>query len=602
MSIHLSVPNNKDLEPRIVVLGIGGGGGNAINNMMEGGLEGVEFIAVNTDAQALSSNKAERRIQIGAALTEGLGAGSDPQIGAQAAQETLAEIIDVLQGAHMLFIAVGMGGGTGTGAAPIIAQAAKDLGILTIGVITKPFAFEGEKRMRIAEAGIVDLTEVVDTLVVIPNENLYLEANEETTFRNAFKLADNVLYSGISGITDLMLRPGLINLDFADVRKIMQEMGRAMFGTGEESGENRAENAAGAAISNRLLDMASMKGARGVLINISGGPDLTLHEVTKAAEYVRNQVDGDADIIFGAAIIDNLEGRIRVSVVATGIGDREAIQPIDNDVIPISGKYTQPPEIHETQAQDNLSELPVPAEAMTQQDNSVEQKEEDDMSSFSEVFDKAYESNAEPMPDETLPAVQSDDNSTSMPEFLREERHPVPIRRNRFASVAAFFKNIVDGGEAAQTRDAQTSQAGIFSSPDILDEKKREPLLDLLHENADSHSPNAADGPDGENHIQSGAFPPAQSSGERAPPEDESRRISDEKHATDDVPAPKAQIDQPEQVEETVIVRPRRQDNIMSLPTHDTDHAISPDAQNTTQSQAFSDDDAKLELPLFLRR
>ncbi len=319
MSIKLTVPNLSELKPRIVVFGVGGAGGNAVNNMIESRLEGVEFVVANTDAQALLQNAATKRVQMGTALTQGLGAGSQPQIGAAAAEEALPEILDHLAGSHMAFITAGMGGGTGTGAAPIIARAAKEQGILTVGVVTKPFHFEGVRRMATADRGIEELARYVDTLIVIPNQNLFRVANEKTTFAAAFAMADQVLYSGVASITELMTKEGLINLDFADVRAIMSEMGKAMMGTGEASGERRAIEAAEAAISNPLLDDVSMRGARGLLISISGGPDLTLYEVDEAATRIREEVDPEANIILGATFDDSLEGTMRVSVVATGL-------------------------------------------------------------------------------------------------------------------------------------------------------------------------------------------------------------------------------------------------------------------------------------------
>lgn len=323
MSINLSVPDQTELKPKILVLGVGGAGGNAVNNMITSELQGVEFVVANTDAQALKQSLAERRIQLGAELTEGLGAGSKPHIGAEAAEEALEEIISHLKGVHMCFITAGMGGGTGTGAAPVVARAAKELGILTVGVVTRPFQFEGNHRMRIADAGIEELQRYVDTLIIIPNQNLFRIANEKTTFADAFNMADEVLHSGVRGVTDLMVMPGLINLDFADVNTVMNEMGKAMMGTGEASGENRAIEAAEAAISNPLLDDVSMKGARGVLINITGGMDLTLYELDEAANRIRSEVDPEANIIVGSTFDNEMEGRMRVSVVATGIDAME---------------------------------------------------------------------------------------------------------------------------------------------------------------------------------------------------------------------------------------------------------------------------------------
>jgi len=330
MSIKLRAPEIQELKPRIAILGVGGAGGNAINNMIRAKLEGVEFIAANTDAQALSSSRAERKIQIGARLTEGLGAGAKPDIGRAAAEESLEEIVEQLGNSHMVFITAGMGGGTGTGAAPVIARAVRELGILTVGVVTKPFHFEGEKRMKVAEKGIEELQNYTDALIVIPNQNLFRVANDRTTFAQAFAMADEVLHSGVRGITDLIVRPGLINRDFKDVRTVMSEIGKAMMGTGEADGEGRALKASEQAISNPLLDDASMKGARAMLVIVSGGPDLTLFEVDEAVNRVRMEADPDANVLFGSTMIDEMEGRVRVSVVATGI-DAEAFAAAKSD-------------------------------------------------------------------------------------------------------------------------------------------------------------------------------------------------------------------------------------------------------------------------------
>jgi cell division protein FtsZ len=319
MALNLTPPDISELKPRITVFGVGGAGGNAVNNMITAGLQGVDFVVANTDAQALTMSKAQRIVQMGTQVTQGLGAGSQPDVGAAAAQEVIDEIRDHLSGANMVFVTAGMGGGTGTGAAPVIAKTARDMGILTVGVVTKPFHFEGQRRMRTAEAGIAELHKVVDTLLIIPNQNLFRVANEKTTFADAFAMADQVLYSGVACITDLMVKEGLINLDFADVRAVMREMGKAMMGTGEASGDKRALTAAEAAIANPLIDDSSMKGARGLLISITGGRDLTLFEVDEAATRIREEVDQDANIIVGATFDESLDGVIRVSVVATGI-------------------------------------------------------------------------------------------------------------------------------------------------------------------------------------------------------------------------------------------------------------------------------------------
>ena len=327
MTINLNIPDIRELKPRITVFGVGGAGGNAVNNMITAGLQGVDFVVANTDAQALTMSKAERIVQMGVQVTEGLGAGSQPDIGRAAAEEVIDEIRDHLSGAHMVFVTAGMGGGTGTGAAPVIAKAARELGILTVGVVTKPFHFEGQRRMRIADGGITELQKCVDTLLIIPNQNLFRVANEKTTFADAFAIADQVLYSGVACITDLMVKEGLINLDFADVRAVMREMGKAMMGTGEAEGDKRALTAAEAAISNPLIDDASMKGAKGLLISITGGRDLKLYEVDEAATRIREEVDQDANIIVGATFDESLDGVIRVSVVATGIDQAIAQWP-----------------------------------------------------------------------------------------------------------------------------------------------------------------------------------------------------------------------------------------------------------------------------------
>jgi cell division protein FtsZ len=320
-TLSLVRPQATELKPRIVVFGVGGAGGNAVNNMIDAGLEGVEFVVANTDAQHLSFAKTDRRIQLGETITQGLGAGAHPEVGMNAAEESADEIHAHLDGAHMVFITAGMGGGTGTGAAPIIAKCARDRGILTVGVVTKPFTFEGRHRMRLADAGIAELQRYVDTLIVIPNQNLFRVANERTTFADAFGMADQVLHSGVRSITDLMILPGLINLDFADVRAVMSEMGKAMMGTGEATGDDRALLAAQNAIANPLLDETSLKGAKAVLVNITGGLDMTLLEVDEAANAISAEVDGDANIIFGAAFDPALDGKIRVSVVATGMDE-----------------------------------------------------------------------------------------------------------------------------------------------------------------------------------------------------------------------------------------------------------------------------------------
>src|SRR6201982_3438492 len=342
MTISLSAPRATELKPRIVVFGVGGAGGNAVNNMIEAGLEGGEVVVANPDAQQLQFAKTDRRVQLGVETTQGLGAGAHPEVGMSAAEESIPEIGEHLDGAHMVFITAGMGGGTGTGAAPIIAKCARERGILTVGVVTKPFHFEGRHRMRLADAGITELQRYVDTLIVIPNQNLFRVANERTTFAEAFGMADQVLHSGVRSITDLMVLPGLINLDFADVRTVMTEMGKAMMGTGEAVGEDRALMAAHNAIQNPLLDEVSLKGAKAVLVNVTGGMDMTLLEVDEAANAISAEVDPEANIIFGAAFDPSLDGKIRVSVVATGM-DGSAHQQLAPQAQSIAQSLAQSP-------------------------------------------------------------------------------------------------------------------------------------------------------------------------------------------------------------------------------------------------------------------
>ncbi|MDB4852085.1 cell division protein FtsZ [Alphaproteobacteria bacterium] len=372
MTINLTVPQNmQELRPRITVVGVGGAGCNAVNNMINADLEGVDFLVANTDGQALAHSKASRKIQLGSAITQGLGAGSKPEIGRAAAEESLQEVMAELADCNMVFITAGMGGGTGTGAAPVIARAARERGILTVGVITKPFEFEGQRRMKQAESGIEELQAYVDTLIIIPNQNLFRLANERTTFADAFHIADTVLHQGVCGVTNLMIKPGLINLDFADIRAVMGEMGKAMMGTGEASGESRATQAAEAAINNPLLDDTTMKGAHAVLINITGGMDMTLFEVDEAANRIRKEVDADATIIFGSAFDDKLEGVMRVSVVATGIDAAtqalgkpdaasapEALTHLRHSTIvpnPLAGFISTQPAIAETTMEENTA-------------------------------------------------------------------------------------------------------------------------------------------------------------------------------------------------------------------------------------------------------
>jgi cell division protein FtsZ len=372
MTLNLSMPGHDDLKPRITVFGVGGAGGNAVNNMIEKQLDGVDFVVANTDAQALQQAQAENRVQLGIKVTEGLGAGARASVGAAAAEESIEQIVDHLAGAHMCFITAGMGGGTGTGAAPIIAQAARELGVLTVGVVTKPFQFEGAKRMRQAEDGVETLQKVVDTLIIIPNQNLFRLANEKTTFTEAFSLADDVLYQGVKGVTDLMVRPGLINLDFADVRAVMDEMGKAMMGTGEAEGEDRAIQAAEKAIANPLLDEISLRGAKGVLINITGGQDLTLFELDEAANRIREEVDPEANIIVGSTLDESLGGLMRVSVVATGIDATDV-----NTEIPVPRRSMSQPLRQNVSVDDvaqvSAAQAPVAASVAAEAPQEVEQ-------------------------------------------------------------------------------------------------------------------------------------------------------------------------------------------------------------------------------------
>jgi len=423
MSINLTVPDEKSphLKPKLTVVGVGGAGGNAVNNMIRAELEGVEFVVANTDAQSLAQAGTERRIQLGARLTEGLGAGSKPEIGRGAAEESIDEIVAELDGVHMAFIAAGMGGGTGTGGAPVIARAAKEKGILTVGVVTKPFQFEGSHRMKQADAGIEELEQYVDTLIVIPNQNLFRIANEKTTFADAFAMADEVLYSGVRGVTDLMVMPGLINLDFADIRSVMSEMGKAMMGTGEADGERRALDAAEAAIANPLLDDISMKGAKGVLINITGGMDITLFEVDEAANRIRAEVDDEAYIIVGSAFDNSLEGVMRVSVVATGI-DANASQMALPTMLHLADQLDSEDEADPNPAAIMESPAVPVSETMTEEESILE--------SISNLeIATAMETVAETEPvDESITETESESESESdLDDVLEDESAPEPV-------------------------------------------------------------------------------------------------------------------------------------------------------------------------------
>ncbi|USQ94637.1 cell division protein FtsZ [Caulobacter sp. RL271] len=440
MAISLSAPRTTELKPRIVVFGVGGAGGNAVNNMIEAGLEGVEFVVANTDAQQLQFAKTDRRIQLGVQVTQGLGAGAHPEVGMSAAEESFPEIGEHLDGAHMVFITAGMGGGTGTGAAPIIAKCARERGILTVGVVTKPFHFEGRHRMRLADAGIGELQRYVDTLIVIPNQNLFRVANERTTFAEAFGMADQVLHSGVRSITDLMVLPGLINLDFADVRTVMTEMGKAMMGTGEGAGEDRALMAAQNAIANPLLDEVSLKGAKAVLVNVTGGMDMTLLEVDEAANAISDQVDPEANIIFGAAFDPSLEGVIRVSVVATGM-DGASIAQIEPK--PVTRNTTTQPLIADTTRAPAPQPEPARPTARYEAARPAERPSSERMGAFAPAPEPA------PEPEIVMSAPQPEPEAElyyDEPTVAEEPRITQPAARQ----VTRIVDPLVDDGAAAE--------------------------------------------------------------------------------------------------------------------------------------------------------
>ncbi len=503
MSINLNVPEEngtQQLKPKLTVIGVGGAGGNAVNNMINSELEGVDFVVANTDAQALAQSKTDRRIQLGASITQGLGAGSRPEIGRAAAEEAIEEIIAELDGANMMFIAAGMGGGTGTGGAPVIARAAKEHGILTVGVVTKPFQFEGTHRMTQAEAGIEELEQFVDTLIVIPNQNLFRIANEKTTFAEAFAMADQVLYSGVRGVTDLMVMPGLINLDFADIRSVMSEMGKAMMGTGEAEGERRALDAAEAAIANPLLDDSSMKGAKGVLINITGGMDITLFEVDEAANRIRAEVDQDAYIIVGSAFDESLDGTMRVSVVATGI-DADASQMPLPTMLHLAERLDQPeyrPELAGVEA-DSEPEPEVEAEeapgfeAESETESIAEAESEADGGSEAEIAAEADSYAAAELPVEMAAddAGESIGESIGESEASREEAEPEtpPAAMPSVNAEDAFIPpqpasatedEIGDGGQAAAEEVPETDSEAEKEEPEEAPARSRMSLFERV--------------------------------------------------------------------------------------------------------------------------
>ncbi len=455
MSINIGPPTVDELRPRIAVIGVGGAGGNAIANMIAANVEGVDFIVANTDAQALNSSAAEQRIQLGPDITQGLGAGSRPEVGRAAAEETVSDIEAALEGAHMCFIAAGMGGGTGTGAAPVIAKAARDKGILTVGVVTKPFTFEGTRRARSAEAGIDELQKNVDTLIVIPNQNLFLVANPNTTFKEAFHMADEVLQQGVRSITDLMVMPGLINLDFADVRSVMREMGKAMMGTGEAEGDNRALEAAEKAIANPLLDGVSMQGAKGVIISITGGEDMRLMEVDEAANHIRELVDSDANIIWGSAFNDDLEGKIRVSVVATGI-DADASEQAEParafSLDSMSSQASAPkPMVAPAAAEPQMVDRILPEEA--QASASYEQESAQDANSNDEEDDDAQSDNTASLifPGMTALEDKEDDEPLDLGKAAQHEEVPQPANAKR---IVASYTDDALGGDVGRNNDS----------------------------------------------------------------------------------------------------------------------------------------------------
>ncbi len=473
-SNHPKTPDLTELKPRIMVFGVGGAGCNAVNNMIEAGLAGCDFVVANTDAQSLNLSKSERVIQMGIAVTEGLGAGSQPDVGRAAAEEVIDEIADHLSGSHMVFITAGMGGGTGTGSAPVVARVARDQGILTVGVVTRPFQFEGARRAKLADAGIEELAQHVDTLIVIPNQNLFRIANAQTTFADAFAMADQVLYSGVACITDLMVKEGLINLDFADVRSVMRNMGKAMMGTGEASGEGRALQAAEAAISNPLLDETSMKGARGLLVSVVGGNDLTLFEVDEATTRIREEVDDDANIIFGATFDDSLEGVIRVSVVATGIDQDPAgviEPPKDTRVVSFADRASkkQAPGTGTAVAIGDPGEAALAAVAAGLEDFELEPIEEAEIFDetaaavdFDEPFDEEPATEAAPVPD--LRA-----NRTQAPEYgdypAADGRRPMGLLR-RIASGLSRREDEEDFAPAPQTRPERRRAQAALPAPE----------------------------------------------------------------------------------------------------------------------------------------
>ena len=582
MSIHLTVPPKRELKPRIVVFGIGGAGGNAVNNMVSAGLEGVDFVVANTDAQALAASQADRRIQMGSKLTEGLGAGSNPEIGCQAAEESMAEIVDMLQGSHMAFVTAGMGGGTGTGAAPVIARAARELGVLTVGVVTKPFDFEGTRRMRSANEGINELAKEVDTLIIIPNQNLFRIANAQTTFAEAFAMADEVLHSGVSGITDLMIKPGLINLDFADVKTIMDEMGKAMMGTGEAEGDNRAIEAAEAAIANPLLDDVSMSGANGLLINISGGEDMTLYEVDEAANRIKDEVDENANIIIGSTFDDNLKGIVRVSVVATGIeaGAKSKLRPVTRGEVINMGQQMQDypsAETPETEGEGATSELPSFMQA--------------------DAAPPAVEDVAEitaPEPAAEAPEIAEEADEGELPGFLREPKlapRPEVSKRSR-----SFLDRVLGTNRQPPKEESHLASDSIEEAEPLEDNDRIDPRLEETAEIAerdidDAPAPDQRpaailDSPEGipAEPVQMAAA---------APTQNEPTLDLD----TPETPAPAAKVEMPEPPVPQVSVN-----SVAPTPTIAEQAPVVQTQMQTAPSMNASYEADQLDIPAFLRR
>ncbi len=478
MSINIGPPMVDELKPKIAVIGVGGAGGNAVANMINANVEGVDFIVANTDAQALNASAAEYRIQLGPDITQGLGAGSRPEVGRAAAEETIEQVKAALQGAHMCFVAAGMGGGTGTGAAPVIAQAAREMNILTVGVITKPFLFEGTRRMRSADAGIEELQKHVDTLIVIPNQNLFLVANPNTTFKEAFLLADEVLQQGVRGITDLMVMPGLINLDFADVRSVMHEMGKAMMGTGEAEGDGRALEAAEKAIANPLLDGVSLQGAKGVIVSITGGEDMRLMEVDEAANHIRELVDEDANIIWGSAFNENLNGRIRVSVVATGI-DSDAKAP-EASARSFAFNRTPAPAAAPVSSIFNSPSAALPVETVTPVVAEAEVSDDDDSLTLGSDFEAAVQEEA-PAPSWAASngAETANDEANDMLELGSSDVQDEAESEAQDGDVANFggdaaAPRIASGGGTLFERMSNLSR-GLTGSDDEEEEKDESP-------------------------------------------------------------------------------------------------------------------------------